>query len=133
LEEKVGLEKSADVDPLTDIIEKLFPTVAKRMFSADQRKEAAKAGTAMPDGSFPIENKADLENAIRAYGRAKDKEAVKAHIEARAKALGCEDCIPQEWGDAAKMAASVLTLMWREPNGYWAPRSRQFLSNWFLS
>jgi hypothetical protein len=31
---------------------------------------AAKSGAAMPDGSYPIENTKDLENAIQAIGRA---------------------------------------------------------------
>jgi hypothetical protein len=40
-----------------------------RDFSPDKRKELAKEGKALPDGSFPIETVADLENAIRAVGR----------------------------------------------------------------
>ena len=60
----------------------------KRMFSADQRREMADAGEALPDGSFPIESKSDLKNAIQAHGRASNKAAAKKHIKARAKALG---------------------------------------------
>ena len=108
VERALGLEKAVAVDPLAAVVEALFPAVAKRVFSADDRKAAAKAGTAMPDGSFPIENKQDLENAVRAFGRAKDKDAAKAHIEARAKTLGCEDCLPADWKDASKMAAGAL-------------------------
>jgi phytoene/squalene synthetase len=51
----------------------------------------------MEDGSFPIETVADLKNAIRAYGRAKDKEKAKAHIIKRARALMEEGAIPEEW------------------------------------
>jgi hypothetical protein len=69
----------------------------KRDFSDDNRKELASSGAALPDGSFPIENKGDLENAIRAIGRAKDPEKAKAHIKARAKALGASDSIPDTW------------------------------------
>jgi hypothetical protein len=62
--------------------------------------EVSKAGKAvegaMPDGSFPIKNKADLKNAIQAFGRAKDKAATAKHIRARAKALGLEDVLPTE-------------------------------------
>ncbi len=100
--------KVEKADPLAAAIEALFPSVAKRQFSADDRKAAAKAGTAMPDGSFPIETKEDLSNAVQAYGRAKDKVAAKAHIEARAKALGAESMLPDGWADAAKMAAGAL-------------------------
>lgn len=71
--------------------------ILKREFSSDERKAAAKSGHALPDGSFPINSTSDLENAIRAYGRAKDKAAAKAHIIKRAKALGASDKIPEDW------------------------------------
>lgn len=69
----------------------------KRDFSEDQRKKAAGSGAALPDGSFPIENTSDLKNAIHAFGRAKDKAKAKAHIISRAKSLGQEALIPQDW------------------------------------
>lgn len=69
----------------------------KRAFSDEQREAMAKEGTALPDGSYPIANESDLRNAIQAYGRAKDKEAAKRHIMKRAKALGKEDLIPENW------------------------------------
>lgn len=88
-------------------------TVEKRQFTADQRGQAADKGQAMSDGSFPIKNVADLKNAIQAIGRAKNPAAAKAHIEARAKALGKENLIPDTWksanGDLAKAA----------PDGMW--------------
>jgi hypothetical protein len=60
----------------------------KREFSEEQRRSAADSGAALPDGSFPIHNKSDLHNAMRAIGRAKDPARAKAHIKRRAKALG---------------------------------------------
>jgi hypothetical protein len=72
-------------------------TLGKRAFSDDQRKAAAKKGDALPDGSFPIETKGDLENAIKAYGRAKDPAAAKKHIIERAKALDATDLLPDGW------------------------------------
>lgn len=69
----------------------------KRDFSDDKRKEMAGKGTALPDGSYPIENKEDLGNAIQAIGRAKDPAKAKAHIKARAKALDAEDMLPDSW------------------------------------
>jgi hypothetical protein len=45
-------------------------------------------GAAMADGSFPIRNRSDLERAVHALGRAKNPDAVKAHIRKRAAALG---------------------------------------------
>jgi hypothetical protein len=72
-------------------------TFTKRKFTTAQRKEEAAAGHAMPDGSYPISNKKDLENAIRSWGRGGAKADVKAHIKRRAKALGAEDMIPENW------------------------------------
>lgn len=71
--------------------------VLNREFSEEQRKELAEKGHAMPDGSYPIVNEEDLKNAIQAIGRSKDPEATKSHIKERAKALGKEDLIPDEW------------------------------------
>jgi hypothetical protein len=70
-----------------------------RDFSTDKRDKMAKMGTAMPDGSYPIANRKDVQNAIRAIGRApaSKRAAVKAHIKKRAKALGCMDLIPPGW------------------------------------
>lgn len=72
--------------------------VEKRDFSTKQRDKMAEAGTAMPDGSFPIATADDLHNAIAAVGRAKSYEAAKAHIIARAKAMGLTAQLPSAWG-----------------------------------
>ncbi len=69
----------------------------KRDFSADQRDHLASTGAALPDGSFPISTTADLKNAIHALGRAKDEAKAKAHIIARAKALGATSMLPDGW------------------------------------
>lgn len=71
-----------------------------RQFTSDQRTKLAKSGAAMKDGSFPISNLGDLRNAIRAIGRANPskRDAVKAHIRSRAKALGASNLIPSTWG-----------------------------------
>jgi hypothetical protein len=68
-----------------------------KMYDAEARKRMAKAGTAMPDGSFPIADEEDLRNAIQAIGRAKDPSAARAHIKKRARALGKGDLIPEGW------------------------------------
>lgn len=73
----------------------------KRMYSREQRESMAESGEAMKDGSFPIADKADLENAIQAFGRATNPEEAKAHIMKRAKELGAEDMIPENWSDDA--------------------------------
>jgi Zn finger protein HypA/HybF involved in hydrogenase expression len=56
-------------------------------FNTAQRDAMAKQGIAMDDGSFPIRNQADLENAVQSMGRAANPDAVKAHILKRAEAL----------------------------------------------
>jgi hypothetical protein len=68
-----------------------------RDFSAEEREKLASEGKALPDGSYPIANESDLHNAIQAFGRAKDKSAVKAHIIKRAKALGLTSALPEGW------------------------------------
>lgn len=69
----------------------------KRAYSANDRRDMADSGDALPDGSFPISDEADLENAIQAFGRAKDKAAAKKHIMKRAAELNAEDMIPESW------------------------------------
>jgi hypothetical protein len=63
----------------------------KREFSAEERHRDAKSGAAQSDGSFPIHNASDLKNAMRAIGRSKNPGKTKAHIRARARALGLTD------------------------------------------
>lgn len=69
--------------------------------STEQRRKAASAGQAMQGGRFPIKNRGDLENAIRAVGRAKGGEegraAVRRFIIKRAKTLGLADLVPDTW------------------------------------
>lgn len=66
-------------------------------FSSKKRDKMASKGTALPDGSYPIESKRDLANAISSYGRAKNPEIVKRWIKKRAKALGACDMLPKNW------------------------------------
>lgn len=71
--------------------------LVKRKFTTEQRKKMAEEGKAMPDGSYPIDNKTDLMNAIRSWGRGGADSKVKAHIKRRANALGASDMIPDNW------------------------------------
>ena len=87
----------------------------KREFSGATRERMAEAGTAMPDGSFPIGNRADLMNAIRSVGRAKDYAAARAHIIRRARALNAMDMLPEDWKNKAtkgmtEWAGSIFDL-----------------------
>jgi len=69
----------------------------KADFNSAQRRRMASSGAAMPDGSFPIRNRADLRNAIQSVGRASDYEAAKRHIISRARALNATAMLPKEW------------------------------------
>lgn len=66
--------------------------------------EKKDSGEAMDDGSFPIKTKTDLANAVKAYGQAKDPDAAKKHITARAKALDATDLLPSDWPGSTKKA-----------------------------
>ena len=69
----------------------------EKEFSEDERKKLAEKGWAEPDGSYPIENKEDLHNAIQSVGRSKDIDKTKAHIKKQAKRLGQESMLPEDW------------------------------------
>jgi uncharacterized membrane protein YkoI len=94
--EVLGYDKY-EPEEAEDIEAEAAEIALKRAFTEDQRTAMAKEGNALPDGSYPIGNKGDLQNAISAYGRAKDKEAAKRHIMKRAKELGAESMIPANW------------------------------------
>lgn len=71
-------------------------------FSSEDRRRLAKSGAAMSDGSFPIRNRSDLQNAIRAVGRTRpntsaQRKKVRRHILRRARAIGASDLIPSTW------------------------------------
>jgi len=66
-------------------------------FSAAQRRQLAKQGKALPDGSFPIRNRRDLRNAVSSVGRTNRPIRARRWIKQRAKDLGYEDLIPEHW------------------------------------
>ncbi len=118
---KLGLGKTADVI-LPAAGRRPMPSAAgqvgegadasKRDVSDAERAALADQGHAMPDGSFPIKGRGDLENAVQAFGRAKNKASVKRHIVRRAKDLGATDALPDGWsgstgGDAGKAAGAT--------------------------
>lgn len=71
--------------------------LAKRDFTDDQRAKLAEEGKAQPDGSYPIVNREDLRNAMRAIGRSKNRALTIRHIKRRAKEMGVSN-LP-EWID----------------------------------
>lgn len=81
-------------------------------FNQMQRRRLAAKRQAMPDGGFPIRNVADLKNAIQAFGRAKNKPAVKAWIKKRARELGATDLLPDNWRDDTLVHYGIKGQKW---------------------
>jgi hypothetical protein len=81
-------------------------TIDKRDFSTEQRRQLARTGAAMDDGSFPIVTVSDLRNAIQALGRARNRSSALAHIKRRARALGRSDLVA-ELGKSAEWSVTV--------------------------
>ncbi len=79
----------------------------KRELSAAQREKDAEEGVAMPDGSYPIRSAKDVANAVRDCCRSGEKADVKAHIIARAKAIGADSALPDDWTEAVDKGAAV--------------------------
>jgi hypothetical protein len=96
--------EQADVDPdkawlAADV------DIAKGKYSAEQLRSMLAAGKAMknPEGepSYPIGDKEDLSNAIRAVGRGSgNHDSIRAYIKRRAKSLGASDMIPDNWSSS---------------------------------
>lgn len=61
---------------------------AKRT-GAERMKDASE-GVALPDGSYPIRNQTQLDDAVKDWIRTGRSLSVKSHIDKRAKALGLE-------------------------------------------
>lgn len=82
--------------------------INRRDFSEDKREALAQSGAALPDGSFPIENAADLKNAIKLAGLGKNPSVARAHIKKRAAALGFTQLLPDtaEWKSLASVQRS---------------------------
>lgn len=79
-----------------------YEVYTRAKYTADDKKKMLSAGHAManPNGdpSYPVKDKEDLTNAIRAVGRGSaDHNDIRAHIIKRAKALGLTSLIPDNW------------------------------------
>lgn len=91
--------------PLTGKNESKESTVdeleTKREFSQSKRDKLAKTDKATDDGTYPIESIKDLQNAIKAYGRAKEEERpkIRAHIVRNAKRLKATNMLPKNWSE----------------------------------
>ena len=88
-------ERAANAHLMRDLVSGTS-TELGRTFTAAERKKAASSGASLPDGSYPIYNCQDVNNAVQAIGRGNaSATAVRAHITKRAKSLGCP--LPQSW------------------------------------
>lgn len=115
---KKGLQRTAVLGDLADpgiiviqageanpreVLKGLLADIGKRDVSPAERERLGDKGHAIDTGqdhpSFPIKTRGDLENAIKAYGRANpaDRAAVRRHIISEAKRLGAADLIPDAW------------------------------------
>ena len=103
----------ASVESTDELVESFDAVMQFAEFSPAQRKNLAKKGEALPDGSYPIRNEGDLKNAIKAFGRAKESERgdVKKHIIKRARALKKSDLIPEKWIKKSLTASADLDRM----------------------
>nr|DAQ05660.1 MAG TPA: NUDIX hydrolase [Herelleviridae sp.] len=99
---KAFQEKKVTEDVVKSVCEKYPKEIRKANnktdFSPSERKDLAKKGEAMPNGKYPIRNSQDLKDAIKLSGASDmPKEKVKAWIKKRAKELGLESELPEEW------------------------------------
>lgn len=99
---KAFQEKKVTEDVVKSVCEKCPKEIRKANnktdFSHSERKDLAKKGEAMPNGEYPIRNSQDLKDAIKLSGASDmPKEKVKAWIKKRAKELGLESELPEDW------------------------------------
>jgi hypothetical protein len=86
--------------------------VAKAKYSADDLRRMAANGQAMDDESYPIADHEDLTRAVRAVGRGDDShDAIRRHVIARAKALGAQSEIPDNWNADGSLKGDVAKEM----------------------
>jgi len=63
----------------------------------------------MPDGSYPIGDREDLTNAVRAVGRGgASHNAIRRHIMKRARALGASNAIPDNWNSDGSLRSREI-------------------------
>jgi hypothetical protein len=106
LDDDEGEEPSGQpgTGPADDDEEPNGSPVTAAAVSAEKRKRAEKNGDAMGGGSYPIENEADLDAAIKAIGRAggssgtdADRNKARRWVIKQARKLGLSNKIPDNW------------------------------------
>lgn len=96
--------------------------------STDQLAALGKKGQALKnaDGSYsyPTRNRGDLANAFQAFGRGKNKVALKRYLLRRARALHSTDLIPDSWKPLR--AAATVTA---DEVGLWVAQVRDLIKD----
>lgn len=104
---------------VTDEVTKDYHTLIHFTPTTKERQAFAKRGVAMPDGSFYIRNGSDLDNAIKAVGRATPnagesevarRNSIRRHIIKRASDLGMADKIPDTWNSDGSLKQSAILV-----------------------
>jgi hypothetical protein len=78
-----------------DLRKDLAPPSPK-IYDENERAIMARTGHALPDGSFAIKHRGDVEQAVANWQNF-PKPGARAHIKRRATELGCPDCLPEDW------------------------------------
>jgi hypothetical protein len=116
--EHTGADPAAIAKAMSDLV-----PVEKAKYTADQLHAMAKSGAALPDESYPIGDKDDLQKAIHAVGRGKNNSHadIRAHIAKRAKALGGTDLIPDSWNVSKEdpTMTDTATVPVKKEDGTW--------------
>ncbi|MFD7016132.1 hypothetical protein [Streptomyces sp. NPDC059928] len=119
LDGRAPAESMAGRTPISESIEATVEPVTEEapdeVYTADQKRDALAKGQAMKNAagepSYPIKSKSDLRKAIRAVGRGgADHDKIRAHIVARAKALGLSSMIPDNWNKDGSMKETAIRL-----------------------
>lgn len=87
-----------------------------KAYTAEERRAMADRKEALPDGSFPIANEADLKAAMSSIGRARDIDRAKAHIRRRARALKLTDLLTPAFKGGRVAKGDVYADLWDPPD-----------------
>lgn len=102
-------QNSADLSVYRNAPKKKVKNADK--YNTDDRNRMAKSGEAMPDGSYPVADAEDLDNAIHAVGRGgADHDTIRQHIIKRAAALGLSSRIPDNWNSDGSLQDSAVDV-----------------------
>lgn len=101
-----------------DIPDEVAEFLEHRQFGTAERKNLANSGKAMSDGSYPITNAKDLQNAIKAVGLGgASKDKIRSHIIKRAQAMKMTNMIPDTWNPDGSLKHFEDVENWIEHHG----------------